>query len=227
MNFYQKITGFITLCIMGITLAIVGVCFNSPYTDIFIVESIAILVSELFVGISAMILFKKSDTVLPFSWNFFFTSLLYLIFTLIMIIPALYDIRLKYFILCHSIGFALTVILYCIFAMGEHNIKNQEVMDKAVLSDKKKFYLLMHRIVANHNFFNDNIDTYNKSRKILDDLRFAADSRAGMADINQEISEVLSAMQTAVQNSNMIEYRRKLDLLENLYREREEYAKLL
>ena len=138
MNLYQKITGFITLCIIGITFAIIGVCFSTPYTGIFITECIAISVSELLIGISSIILLKKTDSILPFSCNILIISIFYFVFTLIMIIPAVYDIKLRYFILLHCIGFILSIISYCTFHMGEHYIKVQESADKIALLNKKR-----------------------------------------------------------------------------------------
>ena len=104
MNFYQKIYALITLAVMGLTAAIIRVCFTPPWSDLFITECTAILFGELVTGTTFIMLCRKKDSMLPYSLAVGWLSIIYLIFTFVMILPAVFDIQLKYFILIHAAG---------------------------------------------------------------------------------------------------------------------------
>lgn len=227
MSFYQKIVFAITLAIIGITLAIVWICFNSPYSNIFIAECMTIVLGELALGATFIMLLKKSDSVCPYSMAAGCISLAYFLFTLIMIYPACHDIQLKYFILTHVIGLVIAGIAYGIFVLGEHNIQEQEIIDCEHLVGKRTLYLQMKNILNEFQIsFHDDLALLRESEKMADNLRFATDSRRGMESVDREIQNTLLAMRTAVSMANVTEYKRQLEQLKRFYHSREEQAKL-
>ncbi len=227
MNFYQKTVAAITLAVVGMTVAIIGVCFATPYSDIFITECIMILFAELFLGILFINQLSKSDSILPYSLSSIWTGLFYLLFVFFMIIPACTGMRLKYFILIHAIGLVSTIIIFALAGLGEHNIKEQDTADKRKLSSKKSFYLLMSGILDDFNLtFPAEVTLRQESRKMLDNLRYSSESKAGMEDVDYSIIDALTQMKCAVSSSDAEGYRKALNLLKNLYHAREEKSKL-
>lgn len=227
MNFYQKIISAVTLAVVGITLSIIFVCFDTPYSGIFITECIAVVWAEVLFGMTLIMLSKKSDLILPYSMAAGHISFAYFLFVLLMIYPACKDMPLKYFILIHSIGFVLTMIVYGIFSLGEHNIKEQESFDKKRLAGKKTFYLSIRKIQDEaKTVFADIPDLLKETERAADCFRYAADSRAGMENLDFEIMNTLQAMQNAVDAADAVAYKQYLNLLLRSYHSREELAQL-
>lgn len=227
MNYYQKIYGFITFAIVGMTLSIIGVCFNTPYSDIFITECIMIFFSELLIGTLFINQVRKSDSILPYSLASIWIGLLYLLFVFIMIIPACFEIKLKYFILLHIIGGIFTGIVFAIFRLGEHNINEQEVRNRNKLSSKKSFYLQMNIILDDFILaFPDESDLKHESKRMLDNLRYASNSEIDTNEFDSQISELLGQMKSFISSSDIGGYRKSLNLLKKLYHAREEKIKL-
>ena len=227
MNFYQKIILAITLAVIAITLSIVLVCFKAPFTDIFITECFAIVWSELLFGLTLISSLKKSDHIFPYSIYSGYIGLTYFLFTVIMTYIACQDIQLKYFILIHITGFVIILIAYGLFSLGEHNITEQSVEDKKGLLGKKEFYRQMYHIFeAWKQVFREDIVLMKESETMVENFRYAADSRSGMEDVDQKINCILQNMHTAVSSADIEEYRKNFELLKNLYSDREEMAKL-
>ena len=228
MNFYQKILSLITLAVMGLTVAVIFVCFRSPYSDLFITECTAILWGELLAGFTFVMLCRKKDSMLPYSLAVAWISIAYLIFTFIMVIPAMFDMQLKYFILIHAAGLTFTGIGYGFFLLGEHNIREQEKYD-AVLQQSRKDFSLQMRGIANEirDAFSDNSSLIRTSEKIADDLRFCAYSRPGMENADYDMENILQALQNAVSSADDAECEKQLKLLKRSYLSREELAKSL
>lgn len=227
MNFYQKIVFLITLAIIGITLAIAFVCFDLPFSNIFITELTAILAGEIILGTIFIHLLKSSDRMLPYSMAVSAIGVLYLLFVLMMIYPAWHGMQLKYFILTHAIGLVIAGIAYGVFILGEHNIVEQEKVDGLPLQNKKSFFLQMKNIHESAKLsFPGEADLLRESEKMTDRLRFASDSRNGMSSIDQDIQSILAAMKSTVSEVDIAEYKKQLEHLKLLYHTREEQAKL-
>lgn len=228
MNFYQKILSLITLAVMGLTAAVIFVCFQSPYSDLFITECTAILWGELLAGFTFVMLCRKKDSMLPYSLAVGWIGIIYLIFTLVMIFPAALGMQLKYFILMHAAGLTFAGIAYGIFILGEHNIREQENYD-AVLQQSRKDFSLQMRGIANEmrDVFPDHSALARASEKLADDLHFCACSRPGMENADREMERILSALQNAVSSADAAECEQYLKLLKRKYQSREEQAKLL
>ncbi len=227
MNFSQRISGIITLIVIGMTMAIVGVCFRWPYSGVFMVEVVAIIGGELLVGGTFIGLLKKSDTVFPHAVNGGYISIAYLCFTLSMIYPACYGIGVAYFILCHGIGLALAGIAYGILIFGEHGIKIYSEKSEILYKNKKMLFLQMKEISSaiSAAFPTDPL-LLSESEKMVDDFRFAATFHNGMESTEQDIQKTLIALQGAIKKCDADGYRRSLTELKRLYRYREALAKL-
>lgn len=227
MNFYQKIVSLITFAIIGITLAIVFVCFKLPFSNIFIAELAAIILGEIILGTILVCLLKISDRTLPYSMAVSAIGVSYLLFVLMMIFPAWHGMQLKYFILAHSIGLVIAGIAYGFFALGEYNIVEQENVEGSTLQNKKLFFLQMKGVhEAAKLSFTDETELLHESEKMTDCLRFAADSRNGMNSIDQDIQKILIVMKSRISDVNAVEYKKQLERLKLLYHTREEQAKL-
>ena len=228
MNFYQKILSLITLAVMGLTVAVIFVCFQSPYSDLFITESAAILWGELLAGFTFVMLCRKKDSMLPYSLAVAWISIAYLIFTFIMVIPAMFDMQLKYFILIHAAGLTFAGIGYGFFLLGEHNIREQEKCDAALQQNRKDFSSQMHSITNEmRDVFPDRSSLVRASEKLADDLHFCACSRPGLENADCDMERILSALQNAVSSADAAECEQYLKLLKRKYQFREEQAKSL
>ena len=226
MNFYQKILSLITLAVLGLTVAVIRVCFTPPWSDLFITECIAILFGELITGITFIMLCKKKDSMLPYSMAVGWISIVYLIFTFGMMLPAAFDIQLKYFILIHAAGLTFAGIACGVFIMGEHNIRMQETYDTARQESRKDFSRQMRDIVNEiRDAFPDHPALLRESEKLSDDLRFCASSRPGMENLDREMEDHLLALRETVSAANEVECDRRMKQLKRMYLRREEQAK--
>ena len=226
MNFYQRIYALITLAVMGLTIAVIRVCFTPPWSDLFITECIAILFGELVTGITCIMLCKKKDSMLPYSLAVGWISIIYLIFTFVMILPAVFDIQLKYFILIHAAGLTFAGIAYGFFVMGEHNIRAQETYDAVRQGNRKNFSVQMRDIVNEiRDVFPDDPALLRESEKLADDLRFCASSRPGLENLDREMEDHLLALRKTVDFANGTECGQQMKLLKRVYLRREERAK--
>lgn len=228
MNFYQKILSLITLAVMGLTAAVIFVCFQSPYSDLFITECTAILWGELLAGFTFVMLCRKKDSMLPYSLAVGWIGIIYLIFTLVMIFPAALGMQLKYFILMHAAGLTFAGIAYCIFILGEHNIREQEQNDAVTMHSKQDFYLQMQQIANDiPDVFPDDLPLKKAGEKLAEDLRFCSYSRPGLEKADQELEKNLLDLQDAVSSADKAECGHLLKRLQKLYLSREAQAKLL
>ena len=226
MNFYQKIYALITLAVMGLTAAIIRVCFTPPWSDLFITECTAILFGELVTGITFIMLCRKKDSMLPYSLAVGWLSIIYLIFTFVMILPAAFDMQLKYFILIHAAGLTFAGIAYGFFIMGEHNIRVQEIYDAVRQGSRKNFSVQMRDIVNEiRDVFPDDPALLRECEKLADDLRFCANSRPGMEDLDREMEDHLLALRKTVDSANRTECGQQMKLLKRVYLRREEQSK--
>ena len=226
MNFYQRIYALITLAVMGLTIAVIRVCFTPPWSDLFITECTAILFGELVTGITFVFLCKKKDSMLPYSLALGWLSIVYLIFTFVMILPAAFDMQLKYFILIHAAGLTFAGIAYGFFVMGEHNIRAQEIYDAVRQGNRKNFSVQMRDIVNEiRDVFPDDPALLRESEKLADDLRFCASSRPGMENLDREMEDHLLALRKTVESANATECGQQMKLLKRVYLRREERAK--
>ena len=226
MNFYQKTLSLITLAVLGLTVAVIRVCFTPPWSDLFITECTAILFGELITGITFIILCKKKDSMLPYSMAVGWISIAYLIFTFVMMLPAAFDIQLKYFILIHAAGLTFAGIAYGFFIMGEHNIQAQEIYDAGRQDNRKDFSLQMRDIVNEiRDIFPDQPTLLRESEKLADDLRFCASSRPGMENLDREMEDHLLALRETISSANGTECAQQMKQLKRVYLRREEQAK--
>ena len=226
MNFYQRIYALITLAVIGLTVAVIRVCFDQPWSDLFITECTAILFGELVTGITFIMLCRTKDSMLPYSLAAGWISIVYLIFTLVMILPAAYDMRLKYFILTHAAGLTFAGIGYGFFIMGGHNIKAQEKFDAVRQQNRKNFSLQIQEIVNEmREVFPDQPVLLRESEKLADDLRFCASSRPGLENLDLEMEDQLLALRKTVDSANRTECGQQMKLLKRVYLRREEQAK--
>ena len=226
MNFYQKIYALITLAVMGLTAAIIRVCFTPPWSNLFITECTAILFGELVTGTTFIMLCRKKDSMLPYSLAVGWLSIIYLIFTFVMILPAVFDIQLKYFILIHAAGLTFAGIAYGFFIMGEHNIRAQEIYDAVRQDHRKNFSVQMRNIVNEiRDVFPDDPALLRECEKLADDLRFCAISRPGMEELDREMEDHLLALRKTVDSANGTECGQQIKLLKRVYLRREEQAK--
>ncbi|MBR4664525.1 MAG: hypothetical protein IKO93_11695 [Lentisphaeria bacterium] len=228
MNFYQRIISAITLAVIGLTIAVIRVCFEPPYSDLFITECIAVIWAEFAAGTAFVLLCRKKDSMLPYALAVGWIPMIYLLFTLAMIFPAMLGMQLKYFILLHAAGLTFAAIAYGIFVLGEHNIREQEQKDPVQLENKKNFYQRMRKI-ANEipDIFPDQLQLWKTSEKLAENLLFCACSRPGLENADQEIECNLIELQNAVSSADQTECERLLKLLQKQYLAREEQAKSL
>ena len=227
MNFYQRIIALITFAIIGLTFAIVRVCFEPPYSDIFITECTAIFLGESVVGATLIILCRKKDFLLPYSFSFSGISISYLFFSFIMIFPAVSNIQLKYFVLIHAAGLIFACIGYGILFMGEHNIQDQHVDDSMRLRSRNDLAVKICCIAAEiHDVFPNYPILQKASEKMAEDFRFFEDVRYDNDDMKNAIERKLQALQSAVRSANESECEMILKQLRRLYLQSEMQIKI-
>ncbi len=227
MSYYQKVYALITLAIVGVTVAVIGVCFQTPYSAVFITECLAILFAELLMGAICIRQATKSDSVLPYSLISLRLGWGYLVFVFLMMIPACLGIGAKYFILLHVIGAVFAGIRFVIFSVGERNIVDQEISDRSQLSAKESFTLQMSNIVNELTIaFPSDATLKRDSARMLDNLRYAATSTQATQDLDAQMLDLLGKMNALITACDSDDYRTALNSLKTLYSAREEKAKL-
>lgn len=227
MNFYQRVISAISLAVIGLTIAVIRVCFEPPYSDLFITECIAIIWAEFVAGTTFVLLCRKKDSMLSYSLAVGWIAIIYLLFTLVMIFPAVQGMQLKYFILLHAAGLTFAGIAYGIFVLGEHNIREQEQNDPVLLQNRKNFSLQMRNIVNEiKDTFPNRPDLLKTSEKLADDLRFCAQYRPTLENADRDMENNLRVLQNAVASADAAECEWQLKQLKRAYLFREEQAKL-
>lgn len=127
MSFNQKMLLAITVLAISITAALAFVLFEPPYSTNFLVEVGCIIFSQLLAGMALVEKFGKGNAVFPFSVGVLPLNIAYFIFTLVMAFFT--GCQTATFVMWHAVGFALTVICFVVFRMGEHHVEEQSKDD--------------------------------------------------------------------------------------------------
>ena len=224
MNFYQKMYGLISLLVIGVSAMIIFVFFESPYTRVFQIEAGAILWAELLVGLCIVHNVRKNDSLLIHAAGYTVVAVLYLLFTLGMIIVACNDILPVYFLTIHISGFTAAIILMILFFIAEHHFVEQVEAEAAIHAQKQDFRARMEEISAEANSaFAGNRDLLQSVRRLADDARFLADPSSANTANDQEIVFVMESMKQAVLSKDQVSFTEKMDRLATLFRIREKH----
>ena len=226
MNRFQNITALICLLCIGMTLAVLFVCFATPFSHILITETAALILSEIILGCIGIYLFAESHKTLPYSLSLWGTGFLYFFFVLIMIYPANGDISTKKFILSHSLGLASAVILFLIFLMGKFSIQRTAGTENAGMANKEMMLKKMQKVhLVFETMHPQEKQLLSEGEKFLDSLRFIAVSSAAPSSYDVSILCKMECLEEIAASRNVQEYRKKLHELFNLLTLREKELK--
>ncbi|MBO4633320.1 MAG: hypothetical protein J5858_15495 [Lentisphaeria bacterium] len=222
MNFYQKMYGVISLLIVGITAMLIFIFIEPPYSQIFKIQTTAILWAELLVGLCVVFNVRKNDSLMLHTAGYTVIAILYLVFTLVMICFASSDILPARFLTVHITGFAVAVILMILFFITEHNFVEQEQREKTIQVQKQDLRMRMEEIAAEAGIaFAGDRDLLQSARRLADDARFLADPSAANTSKDEEIISVMDAMKQAAVSKDRTAFTEKMERLGMLFRIRE------
>jgi hypothetical protein len=128
MSFNQKMILLLTVFLVGITSAVTFVVFEPPYPGNFFISFGALILSEILFGAFWMQQIAKADSVLPMSLAVWGVNVGYFVFTLIATL--LTGLDEKFYVLIHTVGFALFVMAHLFFRIVEHHIEEQSKYDE-------------------------------------------------------------------------------------------------
>jgi hypothetical protein len=128
MSFNQKIILLLTVFFVGITSAVTFVVFEPPYSGNFFISFGALILSEILFGAFWMQQIAKADSVLPMSLAVWGVDAGYFVFALIATL--LTGLDEKFYVLIHTVGFALFVMAHLFFRIVEHHIEEQSKYDE-------------------------------------------------------------------------------------------------
>jgi hypothetical protein len=128
MSFNQKMILLLTVFFVGITSAVTFVVFEPPYSGNFFISFGALILSEILFGAFWMQQIAKADSVLPMSLAVWGVNAGYFVFTLIATL--LTGLDEKFYVLLHTVGFALFVMAHLFFRIAEHHIEEQSKYDE-------------------------------------------------------------------------------------------------
>lgn len=128
MSFNQKMILLLTVFFVGITSAVTFVVFEPPYSGNFFISFGALILSEILFGAFWMQQIAKADSVLPMSLAVWGVNAGYFVFALIATL--LTGLDEKFYVLIHTVGFALFVMAHLFFRIAEHHIEEQSKYDE-------------------------------------------------------------------------------------------------
>ena len=128
MSFNQKMILLLTVFFVGITSAVTFVVFEPPYSGNFFISFGALILSEILFGAFWMQQIAKADSVLPMSLADWGVNAGYSVFALIATLLTGFDE--KFYVLIHTVGFALFVMAHLFFRIAEHHIEEQSKYDE-------------------------------------------------------------------------------------------------
>ena len=128
MSFNQKMILLLTVFFVGITSAVTFVVFEPPYSGNFFISFGALILSEILFGAFWMQQIAKADSVLPMSLAVWGVNAGYFVFALIATLLTGFDE--KFYVLIHTVGFALFVMAHLFFRIVEHHIEEQSTYDE-------------------------------------------------------------------------------------------------
>jgi hypothetical protein len=128
MSFNQKMILLLTVFFVGITSAVTFVVFEPPYSGNFFISFGALILSEILFGAFWMQQIAKADSVLPMSLAVWGVNAGYFVFALIATL--LTGLNEKFYVLIHTVGFALFVMAHLFFRIAEHHIEEQSKYDE-------------------------------------------------------------------------------------------------
>ena len=128
MSFNQKMILLLTVFFVGITSAVTFVVFEPPYSGNFFISFGALILSEILFGAFWMQQIAKADSVLPMSLAVWGVNAGYFVFALIATLLTGFDE--KFYVLIHTVGFALFVMAHLLFRIAEHHIEEQSKYDE-------------------------------------------------------------------------------------------------
>lgn len=128
MSFNQKMILLLTVFFVGITSAVTFVVFEPPYSGNFFISFGALILSEILFGAFWMQQIAKADSVLPMSLAVWGVNAGYFVFALIATL--LTGLDEKFYVLIHTVGFALFVMAHLFFRIVEHHIEEQSKYDE-------------------------------------------------------------------------------------------------
>ena len=128
MSFNQKMILLLTVFFVGITSAVTFVVFEPPYSGNFFISFGALILSEILFGAFWMQQIAKADSVLPMSLAVWGVNAGYFVFALIATL--LTGLDEKFYVLIHTVGFALFVMAHLLFRIAEHHIEEQSKYDE-------------------------------------------------------------------------------------------------
>lgn len=128
MSFNQKMILLLTVFFVGITSAVTFVVFEPPYSGNFFISFGALILSEILFGAFWMQQIAKADSVLPMSLAVWGVNAGYFVFALIATL--LTGLDEKFYVLIHTVGFALFIMAHLFFRIAEHHIEEQSKYDE-------------------------------------------------------------------------------------------------
>lgn len=128
MSFNQKMILLLTVFLVGITSAVTFVVFEPPYSGNFFISFGALILSEILFGAFWMQQIAKADSVLPMSLAVWGVNAGYFVFALMATLLTGFDE--KFYVLIHTVGFALFVMAHLFFRIAEHHIEEQSKYDE-------------------------------------------------------------------------------------------------
>ena len=229
MSFYQKVWSGIAVAVIGVTFAVAFVLVNEPYTRWFCVSLAAIVLAEaLALGSWIRVLGAKARN-LPYNMGHVHPWWLYFLFALLMTAAAVNQLRFSYFILIHIIGLTAAGIFAAMFAMGEHNINEQNEDDAQERTGKRQLKSAtaeLHDLILDK--FAGDSDMRKVAEKISDLGAYAPNSVKGSEEADDKLMDQLDALKsklgtdctpgdvTAAANSLARAFSRRNDLVKEL-----------
>ncbi len=187
---------FLGAIAVAVTLCVAFVADPAPHGPKFGTELAFLVLSEILATLSLGIVMEKDDTVLPLGAAFVPVSVGYVLFVLLMApVGAFAELSTSGYLCIHLVGLAVAVALAVFIDMGERHVRVQDVQDRAMLVPKKTF-VAEARVAMEEarSRFPERKDLLSLAEKRVEDLRFAASSRPGSEDVDDELAAAVTEL---------------------------------
>lgn len=211
MNFYQKCYGLVTLLVIAITCLISFTFFDPPYSQIFIMETVAIVFAEFLLGIVTIAFVGKDDSSMVHTAGYNVVAFLYLLFTLLMIMLTFSGISPKKFLTIHISGFVIALILMIHYYMAEHNIDEQSEAESIIQATKNDLRNRIEEISLKAvTAFTDIPGLRNEMERLVEMIRFSRDPGDRLSPELQQINLLMDNLMSAIHTQNRDLFQAKL-----------------
>ena len=186
--------------VVMVSLGVSFVIDPAPHGPKFATELAFLLLSEILATLAFGVVLEKDDATRPLGTAFVPISVGYVMFALMMAaVGAFADLSTAAFLSIHLVGLAVVVALAVFVDMGERQVRAQDNRDRTVLAPKRTF-LEEARLALEEakTRFSGREDLLSLAEKSVDDLRYAATSRAGSEAVDDGLAAAIAELSRSV-----------------------------